>query len=55
MGAPLMSSRFSGMSSAPPSMGLPMPSNTLPSISGATASSMEWPRNFALESVMRSP
>ena len=30
-----------GYGSAPPSMGLPMPSNTLPSISGATASSME--------------
>ena len=55
MGVPLMSKRALGMMGAPSSLGRPMPSNTRPSMSGDTASSMEWPRKRALASEIFSP
>ena len=55
MGAPFMSMRFWAMSGSPSSLGRPMPSKTLPSISGATASSMLWPKKRAFESLILRP
>ena len=55
MGAPFMSMRFWAISGSPSSLGRPMPSNTLPSMSGATASSMLWPKKRALESLILRP
>ena len=48
IGSPLMSRLSSGRISGSPSIGLPMPSKTLPSISSETPSSMLRPRNLTL-------
>ena len=48
IGAPLMSILFSGIISGPPSIGLPIPLNTLPSMSGDTPKSSDFPKNLTL-------
>ncbi len=55
MGAELISIRFSGMISGPPSIGRPKPSKTRPSMSCETASSMERPKKRTLQSCRLMP
>ena len=49
IGSPLISIRFVGIKGAPSSLGLPRPSNTLPSISSDTPSSRLLPKNLAFD------